>query len=239
MSIRAEDSDNTGVDKIIEARHQGSDDALKAFKDAKETEKVAKLKKFGDKAVEIRTASITELNKHLTEGRCRSLTAAQRTEISAALDAISLNLTAKQKEIESDTDLETAKADVKQVYSEHHVFAGIVPAVNGACIASRLVAVIDGKITDAVTKLKTAGIDTTAIEAKLATAKTKAEDAYTIYLSILKAPNATDLKAKFETAKADLQSVRQTLGDVKSDIGNLLGEYKTKTSSEDSAPSTP
>lgn len=237
----AEDSSNTGsTDALrtsIKVKRDASSTALKDYQSAKETEKLSKLIAFGDRSVNERESAIAEQEKQLTAKGCSKATL---EDISAAFATVSATLATQKATIDGAKATDELKTTVKDVFRSNRVYMFLVPASRGACLSQKLLDLISGKLTSAVTKLKAVGIDTTAIETKLASAKTSAQSARDTYMQIVKAPGGNDAgnQTKMDSAKVLLQSVRQTLGDVKSDIGNLIETYKAKSKSTSSGTTT-
>jgi hypothetical protein len=232
---------NDALRTSIKTKRDATDTSLKEYKDAKDAQKLAKLVTFGDKSVDERTGAIAEQEKQLTAKGCSK---AALTEITTAFQLVSTTLATQKASIDAAKTTDELKTKLKSVYESNRVYMFLVPASKGLCLSSKLQDIISTKLTSAVTKLKAAGIDTTAIETKLASAKTDAQSAYDTYLQVVKASGSDDAgnQAKMASAKTLLQNVRKTLGDVKSDIGNLIEAYKAKThttsSSDSSTPST-
>lgn len=250
VAVLAEESTNSIPGRIksaqaqtireqVKTRSDAAKAALEEFKTATEAQRLAKLKAYGLRLIEHRLEAISKQEDRISTGKCKTVDAVIRAAINDGLADVETNLNAQKTALNAATTLEEAKTIVQNIIKQNRVFIHLLPAANGACMAQRLIALIDGKITDAVNKLEEAGIDTTAIETKMAAAKTDAQAAYDIYLAILKAPGNEGNKAKMGEAKALLQKVRKALGDIKSDIGNLTGEYRQKTSQNDGDTSQP
>lgn len=249
--VWAEDSSTTkttgigdyqSVRDMIKAKHDAATAAFTSYKAAKDdTQRLAKAKTYGDRLIDERLEAITKETSRLTTGKCAKVSKVVQDALTASLKTVTDNLNSQKTKLDAATTLDEAKAVIKDVVQSNRVFMFLIPASNGACLAQRITDFIDGKLTEIINKMKTAGVDTTAIEAKMAAAKADAQSAYDIYLQVVKTPGADGNKAKMDSAKALLQKVRQTLGDIKSDIGNDTEDYKTKlkTSTGTPANSTP
>jgi hypothetical protein len=238
LPASAQDSTTSSEKSIreqVKTRNDEAKTALDEFKAARSDQQLSKLKTYGDRAVSARTDAINRLLTKVSSGRCMKIDEAIKKEITDAIKKVNDNLSEQETAITQGTDLEATKGIVRKVFSENRVFAHIVPAANGACLSQHILNTLNTRIDGAVIKLKDAGLNTSRIEIKVAVAKTDAEAAYSLYLEILNNPGAEGNSDKFTQAKTKLQDVRKTLGDVKSDIANLMGDYK-KAIGTDSAP---
>lgn len=226
----AEDSGSTGdtLRQAIKTKRDATAAALQDFRNAREDQKLTKLIAFGDKSVDEREGAITEHEKALTSRGCSKTTQAA---ITTAFKAVATTLATEKGKIDDAKTMDDLKVKVKDVFQVNRVYLFLIPASRGACISQKLLDLINGKLADAVTKLKAVGIDTSAIEVKLASAKVAAQSALDTYLQVIKTPGGDDAgnKIKMAAAKTSLQNVRKILGDVKSDIGNLMGAYNQKS----------
>ncbi len=218
----------TDLRESIKTKRDEAKTSLDDYKVAREEQKLAKLIQYGDKAISERTAALTEQKSRFSAKNCPTVAL---TAVNDAFATINTNLVAQKTVLDASTTLEGAKTATRDIFQKNRVYKYLMPAAKGACIAQKLISIIDGRLAEAVTKLKAAGIDTVAIETKLTEAKTAAQSAYDTYLQILKTPGGDDdgNKTKMNAAKTSLQTVRKTLGDVKSDIANLLGTYRQKS----------
>lgn len=218
----------TDLRESIKTKRDEAKTSLDDYKVAREEQKLAKLIAYGDKAIDERLAALTGQKSRFTAKNCPAVAL---TAVNDAFATINTALTAQKTALDSATTLEGAKTATREVFQKNRVYMFLIPAARGACVAQKLIGIIDGRLAEAVTKLKAAGIDIVAIETKLTEAKTAAQSAYDTYLQILALPGGNDdgNKAKMAAAKASLQTVHKTLGDVKSDITNLLGTYRQKS----------
>ena len=242
LSSFAQTSDATPTKKTtdlresIKTKRDAAKTSLDDYKAAREEQKLAKLITYGDKAIDERTAAVTGQKSRFSAKNCPAVALVAVNDAFATINAA---LIVQKTTLDSATTLEGAKTATREVFQKNRVYMFLVPAARGACVAQKLInIIIDGRLAEVVTKLKTAGIDTATIETKLAEAKASAQSAYNSYLQVLKAPGGDDEgnKAKMAAAKTSFQTVRKTLGDVKSDIANLLGTYRQQ--SKTSAPRT-
>src|SRR3989338_6257975 len=206
------------------------DTALTNFRSARGEKRLEKLKVASKRIVSVRTEALNGLIARLAESnKCKNLSEAQLSEIKAAIQSIITKLETQDSDIASSTDLTKAKTAIKEVYTNNKVFAAVIPATNGACLATRLTFLIDCRLNTLVEKIKAAGIETAEIEALMTKAKSSAEAAYTVYLGILQNPAAENVRASFSTAKSHLQTTRQELGAVKSALAKLRADYEQQT----------
>ena len=197
-------------------------DAFKAEKD--KTKQLAKIKEVALKLLAERNKAITQLNDL---GQTKKCGVAAKADVKAALDAATARLKAMEPSITNAKTVEEVKTLISgTLVAKNHVFVILIPAVRGMCTADNLISQIDNNITPAVTKLKTAGSDTTAIEARLTTAKAAAQAAYNLYEKAALTP--TD-RTVLVSAKAKLKEARAELAAAKDGLKALVGSGSPET----------
>jgi|GEM_PF-3199640 len=245
VSAIAQEPDDTAgttvkqsVRQLVKAKREAAKTALDEYKNAREDQKLAKLKSYGLRLIEHRLDAIQRQSSLVGRSKCKNIEAEIQAAIKTRLGGIEATLNAQKTTLNAATTVDEAKTIVQGIIKDNRVFIFLLPASNGACLAQRLIALLDGRLTEAVKKLQAVGLDTTAIESKMLTAKTDAKAAYELYIEVLKKSGNNDEanKTKLAQAKTLLQKVRKALGDIKSDIGNLTGEYRQKTSDSNITP---
>jgi hypothetical protein len=231
---RADDSATSSSDsgklKLLDVRTDNKTDLdevetdFQAFKAATtDAAKLAAAQKWGKKVITVRIKVLTSLATKLADRKC---TEADKTLIASSVATETATLTKAQTDLAAATTADQAKQIVKTAIDSTHVFGVLVPASRGLCITSRTIGLIDGKLATIVAQLETAKLDTTAIKDKIAQARAKLQAAHDLYKDLVLNASQADPKTKFDQAHTDVQDAAKLLGDIKSDIGNLKGDFE-------------
>ncbi len=189
-------------------------DAFKARRNGNDSDKLSLLITFGDRAISQRQKALEQMEKRLSTGRCSKIDASAKTTITNFISGMKGTLVTQKAAIDASTTLDDAKAKIAAVY-DNRVFAHFIPALNGICSAQRIIDLVNGKLTTAVTEMKAAGKDTTTIESQMATAKTAAVVAQDLYKKVATNPKASDASSNLSAAKAKLKEAKRALELVK------------------------
>jgi len=121
----------------FEDSQKGTNTALNAYKSAKTTEKVAKLKEFANKVIDERISFLQNklTNKIKVE---KFVSDAEKTELLGFVNDAIAELNTAKTEINAETDLVKLKEMVKGIYSEHKVYGVVGPKLMGLLSAYRL-----------------------------------------------------------------------------------------------------
>lgn len=200
--------------------------ARDAYKESKRTESVAKqlaaIKEYGVKMFDVRQKVLAS---HPDRQKGEHCSTADKADIANSIAASQAILTTAKTELAAATKVDDAKQTIKSAVEQTRIFAVWAPAVNGLCRASRLIALIDGRLTKAVNVLKVAGRDVGPLTEHLAQARAKVVEAHDIYKGLVLAPNfpdTTPAKEKFAQAKNALNAAKGHLNEFKT----LLKELK-------------
>lgn len=245
-TVLAEDS-NTGtsnssgktaesVREKLKTEKEARKAALEAFKTAEKeqntTRKLTSAQSLANKLIAEREKALAQVKTKSAEVKC----VAAKTDISTAIDAISANLISQKAEVAAATTVEAVKTIIKDgIIGKNHVFVAVLPAVRGMCAADSIKSLLNSRLATVVTKLKTAGLDTTTIEKYLADAKTSAQAAYDGYKAVATNPGSATYKTDLAVAKASLKAAKESLGLAKTEAEKLRDQ---STTAEDSTKKT-
>ncbi len=234
ISFAQTSSTASGIRESAASERAAVASSLAAYKSANAAKKLTSLLTVGDKAVTARQKVINGLTAKINSGSCKSIDDATKTILTADIAKINESLNTQKTKLAADTDLTTAKTDLKAIYTVNRVFIHFIPAVNGVCASERIIELVNGtKITNAVTSLKNQGISTTAIESSLDDAKTSAESALVLFEKVAADPSDSNTTAKddLQTALTSLKNARKSLNDAKSSIEAALSTLDETTGS--------
>lgn len=111
------------------------------------------------------------------------------------------------------------------IVGKNHVYVALLPAVRGMCVADKIINLIDGKLSEIVERLKTAGQDTTELEAILDNAKLSAQATYDAYKAIAGNPGSSTLRSDLSAAKDQLKETKSYLQQAREAIGKLKDSF--------------
>ncbi len=210
----------------------GTNTAVKADAKAKvEVTRMDKVRAHANEELDRRISALTKLKTRI--GEMKNITAAQKTALSATVQAQIDSLASLKVKIAADTTLELLKTDAQSITNSYRIYALIMPQITILAAADRANE-IAGQFTELKTKLdariqaaKDAGKDITAvaklrvdIDAKLADAKVQS-DAAVALVAALKPDNGDkakmeanhkalmDARAKVRVSNEDLKAARK------------------------------
>lgn len=202
---------------------------------------VSKIKTAGTKQL---TDRITSLNDFISKlGEAKKLTAEQRNNLTTDIQSQIDQLTTLKVRLNNESSVANAKEDFQNIFDEHFIYAYYLPKINRITAADKELDAIS-KLNAIVPKLqgyldnsKTAGNDTTALQASLDELKAKLTDAGTkaqAAIDSLMSVSATNFKTSksaissaqtnIKTARSDLETARK---DAKAIVAGLRKQLKT------------
>lgn len=196
---------------------------LEALKTERESYRASKLQERQDiqktrtlalaqKMVDVRIRVLEAQKNRILNGRCSNIKAIDvATPVNAAINSLSADLKTYLTTIEALTDLAAIRTELKEAVDTTRVFSVLNPAISGLCASGRILDRITDKIDPAVDEAKAAGTDTTAIEALIASAKTKVNEAVVLFTKALNKPSASDAKATIKAGRDKLKAAHQDL----------------------------
>lgn len=215
------------VNSIREELKTEREERLKRIEEFKAGRTADRLEKSRSVADHLISERLKALNRLLDTGHTKKCRTEAKTEIEGLLSVVEDRLQSQKSEIESSANVEEVRALIKNgIVGKNHVFVVVLPAIRGMCVADGLIGLIDGRLAEAVTKLQTAGADTTILETHLANAKTDAEAAYASYKAAATNPT-TEARTNLAAAKAKLKEAKEDLVLAKTEIGKLKESLDT------------
>jgi hypothetical protein len=197
---------------------------------ATQAARLTNLKTRGTAEIERRLASLTAARTTLNAGT--RLTQADKNTLVAEVAGEITALTALSTKLGADTDLAVARTDVQSIVTDYRVYALILPKARLAAAADRFVLVED-QLTQLQAKLqaktdaaKTAGKDTTVMEASISDMAAKIANSKTItdgFVAQLLALHPTDYNA----SHALLASYRESLVAARTDLKTARDDAKS------------
>ena len=189
-------------------------------------------------------ARITDLNKLNTRVQAMTnVSATEKANISSQVQTNISGLTSLQTKIDADTDVATAKADEKTIFTTYRIYALIIPqgsilasadritTING--IFNTLVTKIQARITADQTAGKDVSAETTALadlKAKMADAVTQAQTAQTGVTNLVpdqgNTTTAASNKAALVAARANIKTATQDIQAARKDVTTILQGLK-------------
>jgi len=219
-------------------------DKVQEFKDAKESQKIEKLKELGAMLIDNRISLLTNLKTRI-QGM-ESLTTEEKNKLASDIDTNIANLNTLKTKIAADIDLATLKADIKSIFEKFRVYMVIAPrdlgqslAAQGMYIGGRLEA-IERQLQTMLDQNKNAGKDISSIQplidqvnAKLADAKTQLAIAEEKFKSMTPA-NTDAAKTARDAGKAAMKAAKQDLKDAHNLLKQISEQLKTLSSTSPS-----
>jgi hypothetical protein len=129
------------------------------------------LRAFGDCEINRRFATLDTLSSKVSSSKV--LTSAHAAALTGEISSTRGGLTALKARIDAETDLTALKADIRRIAMDFRVYVLLVPQANLTTGADAVAAAqprfadIDTKLSDAITRAKAAGKDTTAAQGHL------------------------------------------------------------------------
>ncbi len=225
-----------GVDKLINRTQNEENQANKqASRTAQRQEQnLDNLKKRADTLVDNRIASLNKVLQRIQNDT--SLSADDKTSLSAEVQTNINSLTQLKTKIDADTDITTARADAKTIITSYKIFAIFEPKIRTLITIDNLSALqvkissLTPKLQDLINNLKSQGKDVSKLQpllddinSNLVTINTKlAADKQTVLsISISSSPSA------FAAVRQDLASIRSDFAKIRHDIGQMRVEFQT------------
>ena len=209
--------------------------ALEEYRAAREELKLAALKKYAEEVINRRIKLLQSYKSRVRSASSCSNHQAITDQLNNFIDAAVLRLEALKAKLPNATTIDDLRQIIKDALEGQKVFGTIAPAINGACLSQRLINLIDGRLQEAIDKLKEADLDTSGVETLAGEAKALAEQAYTSYTAIISSP-ADSTRDDFTQAKNTLGQARAKLQELRRAISALIAEYRqSQSSATDSA----
>lgn len=151
-----------------------------------------KLKERADKEISRRIESLRKLITRISE--FKKISSAQKTSLTAQVQAEIDKLTALQAKIAADTDLETLKTDVKSIVTAYRIYALFMPKIQILGSADRLQTTVDQMSSHAAR-----------LETKIGEQESNGQDVSELQTLL------TDMKANIASAKTQAQNAIDTV----------------------------
>jgi len=185
------------------------------------------------------SARITSLNTLATNvAATKRLTSAEKTSLTAAIQAQTSALSSFNTKLTTDTDVDTAKTDFQDIFSEHYIYAFYLPTTErvvaaddegqAASTLTSLVTTLQGYINTAQTK----GNNVASLQASLNDMQAKAADATTestaviTSLSALSASGYPGNKTTVTAAATTVKNTRTELATARTDAATIVAGLK-------------
>jgi hypothetical protein len=192
---------------------------------------LACIKTAGDKLISDRLEALSKLND--TAANNKGITDPQKSVIEQDVTTNKNGLTALQKQLDAETTVTAARADVKNIFVQFRIYAVVLPRDYGEIelfheqnITTRMKNQ-DDTLADLIAKAKAKGDDVTQLnslksdyDAKLADATTNENNAQGLIPSLVPA-NYPGTDATLKTYRGDLKTARQDLQAAESDFDQM------------------
>jgi chromosome segregation ATPase len=117
---------------------------------------LACVKQLGDKLIAQRLTSLAEANTKVMDQQTKGhLTAAQATRLLGEITENTNGLTALKTKLDGDTDLTTARTDVRDIFLKFRIYAVFLPRLRHEALLA-IMTNIDGKLKDLEPKIEAA-----------------------------------------------------------------------------------
>jgi len=230
-------SSSNGADEDLDHGAKNWKDKVQEFKDAKESQRIERLKELGAMLIENRISLLNNLKTRIQN--MNRLTDAEKTALILDIDTNIADLNTLKTKIAADTDLVTLKADVKSIFEKFRIYMVAAPkglgetlASQGQYILGRLQA-IQRQMEQVMNQNKNQGKDTTQLE-QLMTQVTNqlqtAEDQLAIAEEKFKSmtPANTDAaKTAREEGKAAMKKAKDALKEAHRILKQISEQLKT------------
>jgi len=182
--------------------------------------RLSKIKERGDKLI---TNRVNELNRLLNRiSNDKRLTNEEKTSLSADIQADINGLTTLKAKIDADTDVDTAKADAKQIITNYYIYKIFVPKMRLLITIANMQALsanigqLTPQIQNLVNTLKSAGKDVTNLQSLL--------DDINNQLQMINASLSTD-KSKIDGVTISTQDSTSIFAQVRQDLANVRRDF--------------
>lgn len=211
---------------------------------------IDRLKERANKEIDRRIASLERLLTRINE--MKRMTAAQKTSLTAQVQAEIDKLEALKTKIAADTDMATLKTDVQSIVTAYRIYALFLPKIQILGAADRLQTTADmmsshaAQLSGKIEEQQTNGQDVTEAEALLTDMNAKIADAKTQAQNAIN--SVTPLTPEgFPGNKTELQNARQMIVTGVKDLNTarqdarkitvwLIGQKKTTTPTVTTTP---
>ncbi len=196
----------------------------------------------GDQEIDRRVKGLMELQSKV-QGMKR-ITDAQKTTITAAIQAQITTLTTLKTKIDADADADSIKADVKSITDSYRIYALIMPQIQILTAADRIATTADVvtglgvKLQTTIASLQAQGKDVTTLQTSLTDLTAKAEDARVqanaavAVVAVLVPDNGDKAKmtantAALKDARTKIKAGNQDIVAARKDITSITKALKT------------
>lgn len=205
-------------------------------KDQVQSERLEKLRTRAIAEIDRRLKSLTGLTEKINA--IKRLTAEQKSALTSSIQEQINSLTSLKTKIQSDSDLETLKADAKSIVDSYRIYLLYIPKIHILTVADAELNYAD-KLTELAFKLenrlnekKANGQDVsswvtllTQMKSKISEGKSQAQSAFDAVLN-LKPEDYPGNKSTLESARQTLQKARQSLQEARRLASQIIGGIK-------------
>ncbi|HYK08175.1 MAG TPA: hypothetical protein VEW42_01595 [Candidatus Eisenbacteria bacterium] len=210
-------------------------EARATIAEEKQTNLLAAIKQRGDTMIAQRLTSLQKLSDRISKDKRLSDTdkTTFQNDISTTVSA----LNALKVKIDADTDVTTARADVKSIVTSYHIYMYFEPkerllvVINNLLTQSNTITTLQGKVQTLVTDLKNQGKDVTTAQTALSDISTQLTAINTLLTTdkslVSNVTNATaNPQSVFTQVRKDLATVRADFAKIRSDFATIRGSLK-------------
>jgi hypothetical protein len=193
---------------------------------------VSCVQQFGDQRIQARLAALDKLNLAATNHK--GITSTQRSVIQNDVSANESGLKALKQQLDGETTITAARADVKNIYVQFRIYAVVLPRDYGEIwmfhqqnVVARMQDAND-KISDLIQKAQQAGKDVSQLQAlqqdynaKLSDATTHLNNAQALIPSLVPS-NFPGTTTTLKTYRADLRTSHQDIVAAAKDLHQMV-----------------
>lgn len=221
-----------GLDRLI--NHETRVQNQASLTAQRQENNLANLKQRADKAIDNR---VNELNRLSTRVQNNSrLSTDEKSSISGNISTNITGLATLKAKIDADTDINTARADVKQI-TTFKIYAVVVPQTRILITIDNLLALdtrlqgLTPKIQDLINNLKSQGKDVSSTQSLLDDMNSQISNIFSKLsadkLTILAVKSdSSNPQAVFVSVRQDLATVRQLFAKIRADVGQMRTAFK-------------
>jgi vacuolar-type H+-ATPase subunit I/STV1 len=197
-------------------------DSTAATSDAKTQARLKQTISRGDKEIDRRLKTLNTLSIKITGAK--KLSSASKTSLNNEVKAEISALNELKKKLDADTDLATAQADAKQIFSGYRVYALIVPKIqliktaDGQQVTIDKLNAIAGKLQSRVDTAKQQGKDVATLQSALDDLKAKTAEAQSISKAVEAAVidlQPTDYNSDYSVLRSQRDKLKTAQADIK------------------------
>lgn len=221
-----------GMNKLINDQTRAQNQASRAAE--RQTDQLSNLIKRANKAVDNRVDELNRLSTRIQNDK--RLSADEKSTLTANIQTDITSLTNLKVKINADTDISTARTDIKQILAIR-VYSVVVPQTrllividNLSALTSRLQG-LTPKIQNLINNLKSQGKDVSALQpllddinSQLSTISSKLTQDKSTVLAVT--ATTSDPHSVFVSVRQDLSAVRQDFSKIRSDVGQMRQAFK-------------